>query len=185
VMEKSMSNKIDCMTGVWFCLILILLAVASRLVPHPPNFTPLAAIGLFAGACLTARKLWLVPCAALLISDLVIGFYPPVVMAFVYVAFVLNAYLGRAFLHQQRTIARLGWVTVSGSMLFFILSNLGDWLSGMNYPLTAEGLMQCYIMAIPFFGNTLSGDLFYSACLFGAYAMGARKLVDLRTTQGA
>jgi len=73
-----MSDKYARMTEVWLCMFLILLAVVSRLLPHPPNFTPLAAVGLFAGAYLGARIFWLVPVTALLVSDMVIGFYPPV-----------------------------------------------------------------------------------------------------------
>lgn len=180
-MEISMSDKYARMAGVWLCLFLVLLAVVSRLLPHPPNFTPLAAVGLFAGAYLGARKFWLVPISALLVSDMVIGFYPPVVMVFVYGAFILCAYIGRAFLHERRSLLRLGGAALSGAVIFFILSNLGDWLSGLNYPLTQDGLLDCYVMAIPFFRNTLLGDLFYVACLFGVYEMCSRMLCNLRT----
>src|SRR3972149_11572039 len=184
-MEISMSDKYARMTEVWLCMFLILLAVVSRLLPHPPNFTPLAAVGLFAGAYLGARIFWRVPGTALLVSDMVIGVYPPVVMVFVYGAFILCAYIGRAFLHERHSLLRLGGATLSGAVIFFILSNLGDWLTGLNYPLTLDGLLDCYIMAIPFFRNTLLGDLFYVACLFGVYAMCSRMLCNLRTVHNA
>jgi hypothetical protein len=70
---------------------------------------------------------------------------------------------------EQRTVLRVGATTLSASVIFFVLSNFGDWLSGVNYPLTWEGLVTCYVMAIPFFGNTILGDLFYVALLFGTY----------------
>jgi len=179
-----MIDKSSHHAGLWLCLFLILLAVASRLLPHPPNFTPLAALGLFSGAYLQVRKYWLVPVAALLLSDLVIGFYQPVAMIFVYSGFILCAFLGRALLHERRTPLTLGGATLSGSVIFFIISNLGDWLTGLNYPRTGQGLIECYTMAIPFFRNTLAGDLFYVACLFGIYDICARMIWRLRTAPG-
>ena len=184
-MEISMNDKYARMAVVWFGIVLILLVILSRLLPHPPNFTPLAAVGLFSGACLHVRKFWLVPVAALLLSDMVIGFYSPVVMVFVYGAFILCASIGRSFLQGQRSIPTLAGATLSGSVIFFILSNLGDWLSGLNYPLTLDGLLDCYVMAIPFFRNTLLGDLFYVTCLFGVYEMCCRMLWNLRTVRSA
>ena len=166
-----MNDKKAHNTELWFCVFLIVLAVVSRIVPHPANFTPIAALGLFSGACLRMQKFWLLPLAALLLSDMLIGFYHPLVMVFVYVAFFLCACLGRILLREHRSILMLGGTTLSGSIIFFILSNLGDWLAGLNYPLTWQGLLQCYTMAIPFFGNTLVGDLFYVTCLFGTYEL--------------
>ncbi|MGH8119316.1 MAG: DUF6580 family putative transport protein, partial [Gammaproteobacteria bacterium] len=121
----------------------------------------------------------------LLLSDLVIGFYPPVAMLFVYTGFILCAFLGHALLREQRTLLRWGSSVLAGAVLFFILSNLGDWLTGLNYPMTWQGLLECYTMAIPFFRNTLSGDLFYAACLFGIYELCARMLWGMRTAPGA
>jgi len=158
-------------SGLWFCFLLIILAAMSRLVPHSPNFTPIGALGLFAGAYISMRRFWLVPLAALLISDILIGFYHPVTMVSVYLAFILCAVIGRKVLLEHRSIFRVGAITLSASVIFFVLSNFGDWLSGFNYPVTWEGLVTCYVMAIPFFGNTVMGDLFYVALLFGTYEM--------------
>ena len=180
-----MNGKKSYNTGLWFCVFLIALAVVSRIVPHPANFTPIAALGLFSGACLRMQKFWLLPLAALLLSDMVIGFYHPLVMVFVYAAFILCACLGRALLHERRSILMLGGTTLSGSVIFFILSNLGDWLAGLNYPLTWQGLLQCYTMAIPFFGNTLVGDLFYVTCLFGTYEICSQRLWHARPARNA
>jgi hypothetical protein len=184
-MEISMNDKYASIIGVWLCLALILIAVVSRLLPHPPNFTPLAAVGLFSGAYLHVRKLWLVPVTALLFSDMLIGFYHPIAMVFVYCGIILCAYIGRACLHERYSLLKLGGATLSGALIFFVLSNLGDWLTGLNYPLTLHGLLDCYVMAIPFFRNTLLGDLFYVTCLFGIYELFSRISWNLRTVRGA
>ena len=180
-----MNDRNSYSDGLWLCIIMILLAVASRIIPHPPNFTPIAALGLFSGAYLRMQKFWLVPIAALLLSDMAIGFYNPLVMAFVYGAFVLCAFLGRALLSERRTVLMLGGATLSGAILFFVVSNLGDWLSGLNYPLTWQGLLDCYAMAIPFFGNTLFGDLFYVVCLFGIFELHGQWSRQARAMPGA
>jgi len=156
-------------SGLWVCFLLILLAAASRLVPHPTNFSPIAALGLFAGAYIGLRRYWLVPLAALLLSDLVIGFYHPVEMSFVYIGFATSAIIGRFLLLQKRNVIRIGATTLVSATVFFLLSNFGVWLTGLHYPLTSEGLLQCYAMAIPFFDNTVLGDLLYVAVLFGVY----------------
>ncbi len=148
---------------------LILLAVLSRLIPHPLNFTPIGALGLFAGAYMVDKRVWLLPLCALLISDFFIGFYEPVAMLFVYLGFALSVSIGRLLLSEKRTTLRLGGAAISSATLFFIVSNFGTWLSGTLYPMSLAGLTECYIMAIPFYGNTLAGDLFYVIVLFGIY----------------
>lgn len=149
--------------------LLILLVAFSRLIPHPLNFTPIGALGLFAGAYLVDRKSWMLPLCALLLSDFVIGFYEPVAMMFVYLGFALSAFLGRFLLSEKRAAVRVGGAAFCSAMIFFMLSNSGTWLSGTLYPMSLAGLIECYVMAIPFFGNTLLGDLFYAAVLFGFF----------------
>ena len=166
-----MNIKPTISSGLWFCFLLIILAAMSRLVPHPPNFTPIGALGLFAGSYIAVRRYWLVPLLALLISDIFIGFYHPVTMVSVYLAFIICTVIGRMVLLDKRNVLRIGATTLSASVVFFVVSNFGDWLSGINYPLTWDGLATCYVMAIPFFGNTVMGDLFYVALLFGTYEM--------------
>lgn len=148
-------------------LVLILLAAASRLLPHPLNFAPIGALGLFAGAYSERRIAWLAPIAALLASDLILGAYSPVIMLGVYGGFAISGVLGSRFLRQERTVARLvGCALVSGTVVF-LLSNFACWLVG--YPHTAEGLARCYTLALPFYRNTLLGDLFYTSVLFGLF----------------
>ena len=153
--------------------VLIVLAAASRLLPHPPNFAPVAAIGLFAGAHVDKRLGWLVPLAAILLSDLVIGFYHPVSMLFNYLAFATCLLLGSGWLSRSRSLGRIAGAVLASSVAFFIVSNFGMWASGY-YPRTWAGLVQCYTAALPFFRNTLASDAIYSTALFGGHALLAR-----------
>lgn len=151
-------------------VVLILLAAASRLLPHPPNFAPVAAIGLFAGAAFDRRAAWLVPFAALLLSDLVLGFYHPVSMFWNYAGFAACLLLGSALLGRTRNFARFAGATLASSVAFFALSNFGMWASGY-YPRTLAGLVECYVAALPFFRNTLLSDVLYASALFGGWAL--------------
>lgn len=180
-----MSEHTKAPAVLWFCFSLILLAALSRLVPHPDNFAPIAALGLFSGACLHSRRFWLVPVLALLLSDGLIGFYHPVTMLSVYCGFILCALLGQTMLAHRRSLSALAGTTLAGSLIFFLLSNLGDWLSGVNYPLTWAGLRDCYLMAVPFFRNTVAGDLFYVAVLFGSYETAGRLTWKRHALRGA
>ena len=152
---------------------IIALAAFSRLVPHPLNFAPIGALGLFAGSYLDRRWAWVVPLAALLLSDAVLGFYSPLLMLFVYGGFAAGALLGHRFLRESRTPLRILGCSLASASAFFLLSNFGCWVVGM-YPHTLTGLTQCYAMALPFFGNSLLGDLFYSTALFSLYALALR-----------
>ena len=157
---------------------MILLAAASRLIPHPPNFTPIAALALFGGASFAdKRAAFLVPLAGLLLSDLVLGFYA--LMPVVYGSFALIVCLG-FWLRRQRSVARIAGAAVASAVLFFIVTNFGVWAFGTLYPRTAAGLTECYIAAIPFFQNTLSSNLLYAGVLFGGLALAEKRFVSLR-----
>lgn len=137
----------------------ILLAALSRLIPHPPNFSPLIAMALFAGASLSDRRLALiVPLAAMLLSDLLLGFHGT--MLFVYAAIALVV-LGGRWLGARRSPGLLTGAAVGGSLLFFAVSNLGVWLSGGLYPLSGAGLLACFIAALPFLHTTFLSTLLY------------------------
>jgi hypothetical protein len=153
-------------------------AAALRLVPHPPNFTPIGAMALFSGAYLGRRTIsFAAPLAAMLLSDAVLGFYSGVWITYLGVALIVL--LGSLAL-SRRTALRVGAAAVASSVLFFLVSNFGTWaLSGM-YPHSVSGLVACYVAAIPFFQNTLAGDLFYAALLFGGFALLERALPALR-----
>jgi hypothetical protein len=158
--------------------LVILAAAASRLLPHPQNVAPIAAIALFAGA--QFEKKWLafmVPLTAMLLSDLVIGFHNTLLS--VYAAFVLIVCLGFT-LGGKEKILPIAATTLAASILFFVLTNIGVWATGELYPLTGEGLLACFAAAIPFFTHTVLGDLFYSALLFGGFIFAERKYPHLQ-----
>jgi hypothetical protein len=157
-------------------VVLILAAAFSRLIPHPMNFAPITAIALFGGMYFDRRFAPVLPLAALMISDYFLGFYQGI--AWVYSAFLLVTFLGM-FASGKRSVGVIAGSTVAGSVLFFVVTNFGVWQSGVLYPLTMSGLAECYIAALPFFRNALAGDLFYSAVLFGSYALIGKKLPAL------
>lgn len=166
-------------------LIVITLATGvMRLIPHPPNFTPIGAIALFGGAQFAGiGTALLTPLSAMVLSDLLLGFGFHSVMPFVYGSFVLIVCLGRWIGRRPTPLAVAGG-TVSASLVFFVVTNFGVWLVGHLYPLTLRGLLVCYVAAIPFFENTLAGDAFYTALLFGGFALAQRQYGALREAPG-
>lgn len=156
----------------------IFAAALFRLAPHPPNFTPIAAMALFGGACLGRRALaFAAPLGALALSDAILGFHSS--MVFVYGSVALTVLLGWA-VARKITPMRVAGAAVASSVLFFVVTNFGVWLAGGMYPPTLSGLAACYVAAIPFFQNTLAGDLFFTAVLFGGFALFERRLPALR-----
>jgi hypothetical protein len=161
-------------------------AAAMRLIPHPPNVTPIAAVALFGGVYFTNKKTaLLVPMVAMYLSDLVLGFFFYYfgwfhgLMPFVYTSFVVTVCLG--FLVRRRlTPLTVGGAALIGSVLFFIVTNFGVWLVNNLYPKTLAGLLSCYLAAIPFFRNTLAGDAVYTLVLFGSFALAQHYLPVLR-----
>jgi hypothetical protein len=161
-------------------------AAAMRLVPHPPNITPMAAMALFGGVYFaTRRTAFLVPLAAMYLSDLALGFFIydfgwfHGFMPFVYASFAVTVCLGFLIKHRL-TPLRVGGAALMSSFLFFIVTNFGVWLVGNFYPKTVTGLVSCYVAAIPFFKNTLAGNAFYTLVLFGGFALAQRYLPVLR-----
>lgn len=139
-----------------FVISVILFAVLSRFLPHPPNFTPIAAIALLSSKGFANRwVVFLIPIVSLFISDLILGLHATI--PFVYASFVLIALLGMYVKKMN-----IGTVLLS-SIIFFLVSNFGVWL--LHYPISVEGLVQCYTLALPFFLNTILGDLVYGALL--------------------
>ncbi|HEX7456647.1 MAG TPA: DUF6580 family putative transport protein [Candidatus Nanoarchaeia archaeon] len=149
--------------------LIIGLAVLARIVPHAPNFTPIAAMALFGGAYLDRRWAILVPLVAMFLSDIFIGFYSPVVMISVYGSFVLTGLIG-LWLKNRKLPRTVVLAAVGSSVLFFLITNFAVWLGGW-YPRNLAGLVEAYTMAVPFFRNTLLGDLFYTGVFFGGYEL--------------
>ncbi len=146
----------------------VVLGIVARLVPHPWNVSPVTAIALFAGAHLPRR--WALGLVWLLLActDLILGWHTT--LPFTWAAFSLTVLFGR-WARQQLTTGRLIIASVASSLLFFIITNFGVWLVGELYPRTLEGLSTCYVAAIPFFRNTLLGDLVYTGVFFGSFSL--------------
>ena len=171
-------------------VLMIVLAAFSRIIPHLPNFAPIGAMALF-GAAYFSKKIYafLIPLLSLWLSDLVIsntvyahyytrfmwftpGFY------WVYGSFTLITLLGFVTVKKVNFLS----VTASGiaaALIFFIVTNFGTWAGQAMYPHTIAGLGTCYAAGIPFFWNTLAGDLFYAAILFGGFEFAKSKLPRL------
>jgi hypothetical protein len=153
---------------------IIIAGAALRLVPHFPNFSPIAAIALFGGAYFTNKKLAvIVPFAAMMLSDLVLGYHSTFLA--VYISFALIVAIGFS-LQKKRTVSRVLAASVSSSVLFFVITNFAFWFTGVLYPMSLAGLGACYVAAIPFFQNTLIGDLVYTGVFFGAFELAKYKL---------
>jgi len=153
-------------------ILVILTAAASRLLPHPENVAPIAAIALFCGAKFANKSLaFIVPALALLVSDSVIGFYAG--MGTVYAAFAVITLIG-LFLRGRENTTTIIASSVFASILFFLITNAPMLVPHTPYPEGISGLIMSYEAALPFFRNTLLGDMFYNAFLFGSFALAQR-----------
>ena len=151
-------------------LSLIALAVITRLLPHPPNVAPITAIALFGGSRFDDKKMaFLLPLLCMFISDIFLGF--SVITPFVYLSFMMISYIGI----NSKNISN--GTILGSSTLFFLLTNFGVWMLG--YPFTLAGLVSCYTMALPFFVNTIIGDLFFTHALSYSFSTIKKKLPQL------
>jgi len=147
--------------------IFILLGILFRLIPHLPNATPVAAIALFGGTYLNRRSALIVPLLIMMISDVFLGMHSLVV--FTWGAFLMTGLIG-LWLKDHKTLPNIMGSTLFSSLLFFIITNFGVWaVPGSWYPHTSQGLLNCYVMGLPFFRYTLAGDLAYVGVLFGLF----------------
>jgi hypothetical protein len=153
---------------------IIAAAAASRLLPHPPNFTPIAAIALFGGATFAdKRAAFLVPLLAMAASDAFLGGFS-VGTLWVYGAFAAIVCIG-LLVGDSRNPIRIAVASVTGAILFFVVTNFGVWVVGGLYPRTPAGLEACFVAAIPFFRNTLLSDLLYTLILFGIWFLAEKR----------
>ncbi|MCB0397027.1 MAG: hypothetical protein KDD36_10255 [Flavobacteriales bacterium] len=154
---------------------MILFAALSRLVPHWPNFTPIAAMALFGGAVVNDKRLaYLMPLTALVISDLALSFmfgydFFSIGRIVIYSTFALITYMG-VKMHSKVGVRPVVLKGFLASLIFFVVTNFFVWVSSGMYAHDAAGLMLCYEAAIPYFGNSLLGNAFYLAVLFGGYS---------------
>lgn len=156
-------------------LVLIVLGAVSRLLHLPPNIAAVTGVTLLAGFAL--RNIWLallVPIAAMSLADLVLGWYPGVVAT--YAGMAAGVFIARALL-PKLTVLRLVGATFLASLAFFVLSNFGTWAEGW-YGYTWEGLVSCYIAAIPFWQNSLIADFTSTALAFGLFLLAQRLILS-------
>lgn len=155
----------------------LFIAIAGRLIPHAPNFTPVAAMALFGGATLNNKRLaYLLPLVAMFISDFIIGFHST--MWAVYVSFLLTVFIGTKISNNIKPLSVIT-ASVASSALFFIITNFAVWLGSSFYPQNLSGLIECYIAAIPFFNNSILGDLFYNGILFTVFTFASQRFPQL------
>jgi len=154
---------------------LIAIGVAGRLLPHPPNFTPMAAIALFAGFIFLKRYMAVIAVVVtMLLTDyfafgyLSAEWFASKSMWVVYLA-LLFPVVFKNFLQKKLGLFRVAGAALASSTVFFIATNFAVWAFSPMYEKTLEGLVLCYTMAIPFFQNTVAGDLIWSGVIFGAY----------------
>jgi hypothetical protein len=188
---KAQNNKL-----IFVAAGLILVAAIARLLPHPPNFAPIASLAIFGGSVIGNKKYAIIlPLGALLLSDILFqlftttpGFYD-ISQTFVYGAFILITFLATTI--KKVNTPNILFACVWSAVIFFILSNFGVWLTGQLYPKTFTGLIECYTAALPFFYkneffgnfqlNSLMSNVFFSGLLFGAYSLIKKTVVSTNT----
>lgn len=141
-------------------------AVLARLVPHIPNVAPIAALALFSGIKLPNWKGFSIPLIAMLISDYFLGFHAT--MPFVYGSFFLIGGIGY-LLRKRGSVLNIGIGSLVGSTLFFLITNFGVWMTSSMYEKNIQGFIRSYVMGLPFFRNTVLGDIFYTTLFFFGY----------------
>tara|TARA_B100001250_G_scaffold402980_1_gene416843 strand:+ start:571 stop:1158 length:588 start_codon:yes stop_codon:yes gene_type:complete len=179
---------------------LVAIGVIGRLIPHPPNFTPIIAIALLASHLFKNKWIIILPSLmAMWISDLIInnylygGYHDSLVIfspsfLWVYAPIICIALLGTVLIKKVK-ISNIALSSISGSLIFFLVSNFGVWISGTisidgvltpMFSKSLSGLIACYTVALPYFGNQLVGDLLYSATLFSSYSFALSKKAMLK-----
>ncbi len=157
--------------SVWYVVSvigIILIGICARFIPHPPNVTPLGGLALFSGVSLSFPLGLFIPLITMFISDLVLGLHPTI--PYVYGSFLLITMLGR-HMKNKISVIHLTGLSVLSSLIFFLITNFGAWLTWDFYPKTISGLISSYVMALPFFRNSLLGDLFFSIFFFYSHTV--------------
>lgn len=162
---------------------MIAMAAVARLAPHPWNVTPVAAMALFSGVQFRNKETAFgVPLAAMFLSDLVLGLHT--LLPLVYTCFAVTVLMG-FWVKKDFSTGRIIAASLASSVLFFILTNFGMWVVGTMYPHTGSGLLQCYVGGLPYFRNTLLGDMGYNALLFGGFYMVSQAFPQLQEVNAA
>jgi hypothetical protein len=151
-------------------ILLVLFGAVMRLLPHLPNFAPIAAMALFGGVYLRQRYALLLPLLAVALSDVALGFDSVQGRLTVYGSFLLIGVLG-LLIRNKKNFWTIAAGSLGGSVLFYLVTNFAYFYPDTMYPHTWSGVLASYTNALPFFRNTLMGDMFYAALLFGAYEL--------------
>ena len=161
---------------MWIAILFISFGILSRLIPHLPNFAPLAAVALFSGVYYNKKHGYLLPLAIYIVSDLILGLHSAIF--FTWSSIILIYFLGSSLKKRKTPVSTLSY-TLAASFLFFFITNLGVWLMGY-YPRNLEGLTTCFIMAIPFFRTSLTSNLFFVVVSFSLceYFLSRNKVVQ-------
>jgi hypothetical protein len=155
-------------------LALTVLGVVARLIPHPPNFSPVGSASLFSGARLNGWQAYLIPLAIMVVTDPILAAVYHVApytsyQVFIYLSFMLSVAIGR-FLSSTTSMPRIALVSLLSSTQFFLITNFAVWVGSVEFAHTAAGLGACYVVALPFFAYTVLGDLFFTGVFFALYA---------------
>lgn len=160
-----LSTKKNALIAVLF---LILVGVFYRLIDHPFNFSPLGSIAIFAGFFMRRKWSVLVPLAILLVSDIFLGFYTWQIMVAVYICLAVNVIMGM-HIKDNKLIRNSLSVSIMGACIFFVVTNFAVWFFGNLYPHDFNGFVHCFYLALPFFRNSILGDMFYTSVILIAY----------------
>ena len=143
---------------------LILILAFSRLIPHPPNFTPIIAVAIMSGYFFKNIYLSIVVIAlSMLTTDIIIGFHTNMIFVYLSLFFIVITFFKFNYKIKLSNLFIFGF---AGSIVFYIISNFGVWLLSGMYEISLAGMAECYIAAIPFFKNTLFSTIIFS---YGAF----------------
>ena len=166
--------------SVYFGLGLIILLALSRLIPHPPNFTPILGMAVFSGAIINRKIVaYLVPLAAMLLSDLYLGFHSG--MPIIYFTLAICVLIG-TFIESRVTILNSILGITAGVMVFYLITNFTVWYGSGMYENSFSGLITCYVMGLPFLQNTFISSLIYGMGAFLIYEVINKRLILANNT---
>ena len=146
-------------------VLLILIGVLSRLLPHPANMTAVGGVAIYSGAKIDTKKALIITFGTMFLSDAVIGFHS--LMWATYGSLMVAVLVGRC-VGPRTNVQRIFGGTLAASVIFFIITNFAVWAATPLYVKTLSGFIDCYIMALPFFRNSVIGDFGYTFIIFGS-----------------
>ncbi|HWH16354.1 MAG TPA: DUF6580 family putative transport protein [Candidatus Paceibacterota bacterium] len=155
------------MKGFLSILGLVGVGLLGRLVPHPPNTTPVTAIAFAAAKYVGSAWAIAIPLFVMVLTDLIIGFYDWKVLVSVYGSVAIIGGIGMLAKRARPPVVIL--LVMASSALFFLVTNFAVWAASSWYPPTFEGLVASYVAGLPFLRNMFIGDVFYAASLLGVF----------------